>query len=121
VAVRLEGPAFSAGRLHNLPELKEVPVLDVLALIDDAGQTLALLAINRHAHRAVPTEFLLAGFEPASQAQWQCLTADSILAANSPVQPDKVRIEQKTLPMQSDRLSVSLPARSVSVIAIKAK
>jgi len=120
VPVRLEGPAVSAERLHNLPALEAAPLADVLALLDDAGTTLCLMIINRHAENELPATFHFDGFTPATKAHWQWLTGPDVLAANSLDEPNKVRPQEKTVAVEGQRLRVVLPARSVSVIRVPA-
>ncbi|NOX56892.1 MAG: hypothetical protein GXP27_21115 [Planctomycetes bacterium] len=121
VAVRLEGPAFSAKRLHNLPGFQNAPIVDVMALVDDAKKTLVLLAINRHADKDVPTVFQFEGFSPDRTARWQFLAGPDILAANTLHEPDRVSVKVESLTVSGRQLSIRLPPRSVSVITLPAR
>ncbi|HID23416.1 MAG TPA: hypothetical protein EYP14_13600 [Planctomycetaceae bacterium] len=121
VAVRLEGPAFSTERLHNLPSLQDAPVVDVMALADDSRRTLSLLVLNRHADATVSTEFRFEHFTPAATARWQCLTGPDILAANSRDEPDRVRVKVRDIAVSGRGLRLPVPPRSVSVITLPAR
>jgi alpha-N-arabinofuranosidase len=75
---------------ERLPEIRDIPYLDVTAALNERGDRLTLFVINRHLHRDVEARLALAGFAPAAEARVQTLSAGSIYEANSEMEPEAV-------------------------------
>jgi alpha-L-arabinofuranosidase len=54
---------------NRLPKIADVPYLDVVATLNDAGTTLTLVCVNRDLTRDIPAKIQIAGFRPASIAR----------------------------------------------------
>ncbi len=73
----------------RLPNIKDVPYLDVVAARNDAGDKLTLFCLNRDLGRDLPARIRVDGF-PASTVAAQSLSADSIYERNDEMNPEHI-------------------------------
>ena len=102
--------------VRRLPDIKNVPYLDVVAALNEAGDKLTLFCVNRHLTRDLTARISLTGFAPAPNARVQQLRADSISATNDEARPDAVKPSVSTLRVNAPQLAYSLAHSSVTVI-----
>ena len=119
VAIHTTGAAYDVHEGNNrIPEIPEVPYLDVVAALNDSGSTLTVFAVNRHLDRDIPAKLLLAGFQPASRARILTLSGTSLSQVNDERRPEAV------IPVESALLGVAattpyvFPHSSVTMIEI---
>lgn len=86
------------------------------ALTKDGNLVLAL--VNLHATEGIDVTAELEGFE-ATAATGRVLTGDAIDAHNTFDRPDAVMPQSMAVELEGDKVRVSLPARSVSVISLR--
>jgi alpha-N-arabinofuranosidase len=117
VAVHTVSGSYS---VHNgvsrLPEIPNVPYLDVVAAVNEAGNTLTVFCVNVDLTTDIATTIDLHGFAAAPTAQIQTLHADSIYEVNDETRPDHVRPVSSTATFSSGRLHYTFPRESVTVI-----
>jgi alpha-N-arabinofuranosidase len=107
--------AFEAGTYtHGTITL---PRLDAIAAKDATG-TLWLALTNVDPHRPARIETTLAGITPRS-ATGETLTGAAIDSVNTVDAPDTVAPKPAQVTLDGQRLSVTLPAKSVTVIGVR--
>jgi alpha-N-arabinofuranosidase len=74
----------------RLPDITNVPYLDVVAARSDAGDKLTLFCVNRHLTRYTRAGIRLMSFRADQRVRVQTLSAPSIYAANDEAQPERV-------------------------------
>src|SRR4029077_20261270 len=74
----------------RLPNIADVPYLDTIAALNDAGDKLTLFCVNPHLTRHIPVEISINGFRPASKARGRTLYADSIFEKNGESNPNAI-------------------------------
>lgn len=99
--------------LRRLPEIPDVPFLDVLATLDSKTGALVLFVVNRDWTKPVPATIRLKDFSPSPKARVETLTADSVLAQNSEEQPNAVRPVSSSLNITGPEVRYLFPARSL--------
>jgi alpha-N-arabinofuranosidase len=105
--------------MTSMPEIPNVPYLDVLATRNSTSGDLALFVANRDWKNATPATLRLQGFSAAAQAQVDTLAADSPLAENSGDRPDAIRPVTSSLAVSGNEIRYVFPKLSVTVITLK--
>jgi alpha-L-arabinofuranosidase len=104
--------------ISRLPEIPNVPYLDVVAALNDAKDTLTLFCVNRELSRDLSTDISISGFVP-EKAKSQVLYSSSIYDQNDEVNPEAVRPKTESLTVKSPRFSYKSANESVTVIQFK--
>jgi alpha-N-arabinofuranosidase len=105
--------------MTSMPEIPNVPYLDVLATSNSTNGDLALFVANRDWKSSTPATLRLQGFSPAAQAQVDTLTAESPLAENTGDKPDAIKPVTSTLAVSGNEIKYVFPKLSVTVITLK--
>lgn len=87
--VSVEGYDVAEGNTR-LPEIPDVPFLDVVAALNEAGDRLTLFVVNRHLERDIAAEVRLRGFTASPEARVETLTAANLSEVNDEVRPEAV-------------------------------
>jgi alpha-N-arabinofuranosidase len=102
----------------RLPEIEDVPYLDVVAALNDSGSKLTLFCVNRDLTRDLPAKIAIAGFRPKGNAVVHTLHAESIYEKNDETQPDHIHPQDESIAVGPDGLTYSFRHESVSVIEL---
>jgi alpha-N-arabinofuranosidase len=99
---------------HRIPQIHDVPYLDAVAALNDAGDTLTLFVVNRKLDREIAAEIRIDGFTPAGPARASELKAASIYDGNTEENPESIKPVEKiaTLPRYA------FPPSSVTVLTL---
>lgn len=116
--VASDGPTYTVSHgVNRLPEIKDVPYLDVTAAESADGRHLLLFCLNRSLTTPTAAVLDFAGMQiGAGQASVTTLRSTSIEDANSEEEPDLVRPETHTEPAGGAQFRHSFPAASVTVV-----
>ncbi len=122
IAVRTtaEGYDISEGNTR-IPDIPDVPYLDVVAALNDAGDRLTLFVVNRHLERDLPTEVRVNNFDPAAEARLQTLSAVSIYQPNDEVRPEAVLPTPGVIQVPGPRFQHIFRRASVTVMELRRK
>ena len=116
VACAVDAPTYDVA-LSGLPRAENVPVLEGIALLDDAGAELTLLVTNRDPVNAQAAKIKVAGFDPAPQARSRTIAAppDAVNVWNEPPRVKIVegRVEAGTA------FDYAFPACSITELVFK--
>ena len=111
--------------VHNgvsrLPEIADVPYLDVVAAKNDTGDALTLFVVNRHLSRDFETEIELRGFSAAETAKVESLHSDSLYDENTAADPNNVTPSESSAKITSGHIHYAFPRESVTVLTLKKK
>ena len=120
--VESNSPGYSVAQgVNRLPEIANVPYLDVDAAESEGGKTLVLLCINRDLKQDLTASFDLSSLGSNGQnAKITTLAADNILAENDEKNPDRVKPMTQTEPIQGT-FTHKFPKASVTIIQISLK
>ncbi|WP_419805767.1 alpha-L-arabinofuranosidase C-terminal domain-containing protein [Terriglobus sp.] len=122
LSVSSNSPSYS---IHNgprrLPEIDDVPYLDVVATTADKGKKLVLLCVNRHLTRGLSANFDLSSLgQLGTEATIDLLHAQDLHAANTPERPTAVQPSRSSEALGST-FHHTFPAASVTVVQIPLK
>jgi alpha-N-arabinofuranosidase len=106
--------------ITRVPEIPNVPYLDVVAAVNDAKDTLTLFCVNRDLARDLSGDFSLHGFVPVS-AKVTTLFSSSIFDQNDELHPEAVHPRSEPIAIQSPKFQYTFRHESVTVIQLKTK
>ena len=115
--VSVEGYDIVEGN-HRIPEIRDVPYLDLVAALNEAGDSLSIFCVNRHLDRDIPARIRIAGFAPAS-ARVVTLAADSIYAPNDEVDPEAIHPVEGALAVSGAEFEHTFRRSSVTVVELR--
>jgi len=117
--VQSNSPAYSVSQgVNRLPEIANVPYLDVDAAESGGGKTLVLLCVNRDLKQDLTASFDLASLGSRGQnAKITTLAADGILAENDEKDPNRVKPATQTEAVHGI-FTHKFPRASVTIIQI---
>ena len=119
VAVQTESGSYSVQHgVTRLPDIADVPYLDVVAALNDSGTTLTLFCVNRSLNTDIPTDIQVDGFTSAGAAQVKTLKSASIADINDDDDPDRVTPVRTKENIQAGKLHHIFPHESVTVITL---
>lgn len=117
VAVDAEAGAYSVRNgVSRLPDIADVPYLDVVAAINQAGTALTVFCVNRNLTTDIPSTIDLHGFSAAGKVRIQTLQAGSIYEGNNETDPEHVVPVESAGAVASDKLTHTFPHESVTVL-----
>jgi alpha-N-arabinofuranosidase len=101
--------------VRRIPTIHEVPYLDVVAALNEAGDRLLLFCVNRHLSQEIRATVRTAGFAAASATGRQLSAAD-LYSVNDDAAPEAVVPAPVETTVKGGELRHTFPARSVTVI-----
>lgn len=117
VAVETRSGSYSVQHgVTRLPDISNVPYLDVVAALNDAGDSLTLFCVNRSLTTDIPADLRIDGFAPSGTAVVETLRGDSIDAANDEDEPQLVVPVQSEATVEAGALRHTFPRLSVTTI-----
>jgi alpha-N-arabinofuranosidase len=96
---------------------KDIPYLDVTAVLNASDGTLVVNVVNRSETEAIPAEIDLQSGAYTGKGQVHLINADSIEATNTATE-EKVRIATSDLAFTGQRISHTFPAHSFTQLEI---
>jgi alpha-N-arabinofuranosidase len=105
-------------RLASIPD---VPYLDVVAALNDAGDKLTLFCVNRHLRKDIAGHISITGFAVAPEGSAETLLASSIYDKNEEGHPEAVAPRESTVKAQGTKLDYGFRHASVTVIELHKK
>ena len=118
--VQSDGPTYTVSHgIQRLPEIADIPYLDVTAATSEDGKRLLLFCVNRSLTTAAHAEIDLAGLHVGREPmRVSTLEAETTLAENSEEEPDLVKPTTSTEPVKPGKLTHVFPNASVTVLEI---
>lgn len=117
--VQSNSPVYSVARgVNRLPNISDVPYLDVAAAESAGGKSLVLFCVNRHLTEALTAKFDFASLGvKGGIAKVTTIAADSILAENNEEKPGVVKPVTHMEDVHGD-FTHKFPVASVTIIKI---
>ncbi|HOC32004.1 MAG TPA: alpha-L-arabinofuranosidase C-terminal domain-containing protein, partial [Armatimonadota bacterium] len=101
----------------RIPNIPQVPYLDVVSALNDTGDTLILFCVNRRLSGVTSARISVDGFNGPGKAQ--SLFAAGIAAANNEERPEAVTPVESAVQAEDSTLEYTFPPASVTVIKLK--
>lgn len=102
----------------RLPNISDVPYLDVVAALNDSDNKLTLFCVNRHLTRDIAANISISGFTPAAEATAQTLYAESIFEKNDELKPEAVHPRESSATVRGSQLYFTFRHESVTVLTL---
>ena len=117
VAVHAEAGSYSVQNgVGRLPDIANVPYLDVVAALNEKGDELTLFCVNRSLETDISADIQLAGFAAGSDAEVKTLRGSSIDDANDEDDPEHVIPVSTDVHVTTNGLRHVFPHESVTVV-----
>lgn len=119
VAVTTDSGSYSVQHgVTRLPDIANVPYLDIVAALNKSGSTLTLFCVNRSLTTDIPAGISIAHFAAAGRADIQTLRSSSISDVNDADDPLRVIPVHTVEALHSGALHHVFPHESVTVITL---
>jgi alpha-N-arabinofuranosidase len=119
VEVATDSPKYNVEEgSKRIPNIPDVPYLDVVAALNDLGDTLTLFCVNRHLTSDISARLTIDGFKPAAGASAQSLYADSIFEKNDEVSPEAIAPQVSNPRWEGTHLDFTFRRASVTVLTL---
>jgi len=105
----------------RLPDIPDVPYLDVVAALNDARDKLTLFCANRHLTQDISAHISIAGFAPAADQIVKTLFASSIYEKNDEAHTEAVIPQESRVNLEGVKLDYVFRHESVTVIELHKK
>ncbi|HEY1963309.1 MAG TPA: alpha-L-arabinofuranosidase C-terminal domain-containing protein, partial [Acidobacteriaceae bacterium] len=105
--------------VERLPDIDDVPYLDVTAALDTSKKTLSLFCVNRSLNVDIPADIVIRDFTGAGEATVQTLRGASISDENDEDEPERVAPVLNQERVSQGRLQHIFPHESVTVITLR--
>ena len=117
IKVHTESGRYSVQHgVGHLPDIADVPYLDVVGALNEKMDTLTLFCVNRSLDTDIPAAIQLAGFTAGSDAQIQTLEGSSIDDTNNEDDPEHVIPMRTGAHLTTNSLRHVFPHESVTVL-----
>ena len=108
--------------VHNgvtrLPEILDVPYLDVVAARSADGRRLTIFCVNRRLTQDIPAVISVAGFNPQPNATARSIYASSIYEGNDEMHPNLVKPIESSIEVANSRIEFTFRHESVTRIEL---
>jgi alpha-N-arabinofuranosidase len=121
VETRTTGDGYDISEGNNrIPEIPNVPYLDVVGALNERRDKLTLFCVNRDTNRDIRARIRLGGFKPAPQARAQTLAGTGISQVNDEARPEAVVPVESTVAVRTPEFDYLFPRASVTVLELAA-
>jgi alpha-N-arabinofuranosidase len=119
VAVDSDSPHYDVHHgVTRLPEILNVPYLDLVAVLNKAGGRLTIFGVNRHVTEDLPTRISIGGFAPQASGAVESIYASSIYEGNDEMRPDFIKPVQSTVVVKGAQVEYTFRHESVTRIEL---
>ncbi len=119
VRISLTSPWYDSENLPSLSEVKDVPALDAVALLDDAGEELNLLVTNRSAKDSLTAQIVLTGFSARPEVKVQSISGDTFMSHNTFENPEEITIKESLVKTEADGTAFTFPPSSLTCLTFR--
>lgn len=102
--------------ITRLPEIPNVPYLEVVGALNQAGDELTLFCLNRDLTRDLPASISIDGFQARGEGQVETLSSPSIYDVNNEVRPKAVAPVQSSIAAGGGPLTYTFRHESITRI-----
>jgi alpha-N-arabinofuranosidase len=107
--------------ISRLPEISDVPYLDLVAAINKKGDRLTIFCVNRHLNRDIPATISMNGFDAKASGTVESLSAESIYEGNDEMRPNLVKPIESSIQVLNSQVQYTFRHESVTRIELIAR
>jgi len=102
----------------RIPDIPDVPFLDIVAALNESGERLTLFCVNRHLDKDVSASIAPKGFAAKGKADLEELDSDSIYDVNDETEPEAIAPVHSTREVKNGMLNYTFRHASVTRIEL---
>jgi alpha-N-arabinofuranosidase len=102
----------------RLPDIAEVPFLDVEAALNKNGDKLTLFCVNRHLDQDIPASIAVKGFATSGKAGVETISSNSIYDVNDELRPEAITPAHSVAEIKGGVLTYAFRRASVTRIEL---
>jgi len=119
VETQTQGEVYSVEQgSTRIPTIPDVPYLDVVSTLNEAGTKLTIFCVNRDLSRDITARIDIAGFSSAPLGTVRTLTASSIYETNDEVQPEHIHTRESTVSISMPGFRYTFPHEGITLIEL---
>ncbi|TFG03237.1 MAG: hypothetical protein EU540_00025 [Promethearchaeota archaeon] len=112
---------FDSKKFGRIPKANNVPYIDCNATINDEGDKLSIMLINKHFTEPLKINLEIEGFSPKEQGIIVELKSQSPFDYNTIENRNKIKLEHKEIDDLKPNMTLELPVHSVTVMKLSQK
>jgi alpha-N-arabinofuranosidase len=111
---------YASCEKYNTKMFKDIPYLDVSAILNDSAKVLVINVVNRHEIKEIPTDIVLQTGDFTGIAKVSEVNGKTLTAANTKTE-EAVSIKTSEIKFKANAIHYSFPAHSFTQIEIPIK
>ncbi|MFX1451583.1 MAG: alpha-L-arabinofuranosidase C-terminal domain-containing protein [Promethearchaeota archaeon] len=119
--IKIKCETFDTRRYGRIPKSENVPYIDCNATINDKGDGLSIMIINKHFTDNLSLNLELKNFNPSQQGEIIELNSQSPFDYNTIENRNKIKLEHREIDECKSKMNLELPAHSVIILKLKKK
>ena len=120
VHISSDSPHYDVHRgVTRLPDIPDVPYLDITAALNKSADKLTLFCVNRHIEEDIPANLSLKSFAAAAHAEVETIQSDSIYDVNDEEDPKAITPVHRSINLSGGALHYTFPRASVTRIELR--
>ena len=104
---------------RRVSTILDVPFVDALSVLSAGNNMLRVYVVNRSLDTAYPVTIDLDGFTVVANGRAECVSADSLSAANTPENPDRIGVRPVLYQRVGNQIRYVAPSHSVGLIELR--
>jgi alpha-N-arabinofuranosidase len=117
--VKIDCITFNNRNYGRIPKIKNVPYIDCNANINDNGDNLSIMMINKHFTDNMKINLEIRGFNPVKKGKLVELTSENPFDYNTINNRNKIIITEKDINNIDSKTTLQLSAHSVTILKLK--
>ncbi len=119
--VKVECNTFNAEKWGQIKETNHVPYLTCNVTINDKGDILSVIIINKHFTEKINAKLILNNFNPKEQGSLVELNSESPFDYNTKEERNKIQIKENQITTVNSTLNLELKPHSLSILKLSKK
>ena len=119
--VQVECGTFDTVKFGRIPKMENVPYIDCNANVNDDSSRLSIMIINKHFTDKMKVNLGVKGFIPREKGAIVELSSESPFDYNTVENRDKIQIIEKDIENIKSKMTIELPAHSVTILKLAKK
>ncbi len=119
--LKVECITFNSQKFGRIPKKENIPYIDCNATIDENGDKLSIMIINKHFSNNLTVSLEIKGFNPNEKGKIVELTSESPFDYNTIDNRNKIQIKERDIDTINSNRTINLDAHSITVLKLTRK
>jgi alpha-N-arabinofuranosidase len=116
--VKIDCVTYDSKKYGRIPAKKDVPYIECCANINDVGDRLSIMLINKHINDSMKVNLEINGFNPLDKAKLVKLCSESPFDYNTIENRHKIQIVEKDFNHSSPKMKIVLAPHSITILKL---